>query len=79
MAMKSSVSINEDSKVGLSFSLSGGLAMYEGGDSCLFLAGFDCSVSEEDVFEAFDEVDNCDAFVSFRDEAGGFPILLDGL
>lgn len=79
MAMKSSVSINEGSNVGWSFSFRGGLAMYEGGDSCLFLAGFDCSVSDDDGFDIFEEVDDCDVLVSFRDDAGGFPILLEGL
>lgn len=53
--------------------------MYEGGDSCLFLAGFDCSVSDDDGFDIFEEVDDCDVLVSFRDDAGGFPILLEGL
>lgn len=53
--------------------------MYEGGDSCLFLAGFDCSVSDDDGLDNVEEFDDFDVFVSFRDEAGGFPILLEGL
>lgn len=75
IAMKSSVSINIVSKIGC-VSLIGGLATYDGGDSCLFLAGFVCSESDDEGFEVLDDVDVC---VSFRDEAGGFPILLDSL
>jgi hypothetical protein len=79
IAMKSSVSTRLGSNIDWSFSVRGGLAMYDGGDSCLFLAGFVCSVSDDDGFEVFDEAVDCDVFVSFRDDAGGFPILLDGL
>lgn len=79
MAIKSSVSINDGSNIGCFFSFRGGLAMYEGGDSCLFLAGFDCSVSDDDGLDNVEEFDDFDVFVSFRDEAGGFPILLEGL
>ena len=45
----------------------------EGGDSCLFLAGrglLCCSVSD---------AEELDVFESFREDAGGLPILRDGL
>jgi len=47
--------------------------MKVGGESCLFLVGrglFCCSVSDEE---------GLDVFVSFREDAGGLPILRDGL
>ena len=78
IAMKSSVSIKDGSKMFESFSGSDGVisGRYDGGESCLFLFGFPRSESDDELFDAV-EVLGVD--VSFREDAAGFPILRDGL
>ena len=52
--------------------------MNEGGDSCLFLAGRGLLCSDSDE-EGFDALDVFEVVVSFRADAGGFPISREGL
>ncbi len=51
--------------------------MKDGGESCLFFAGCDC-ISDSDEDAVADE-EAVDVLMSFRDDAGGLPILREGL